>query len=76
MLPTVQAAVSRDRKLRLHYRKPRGEQPVRVVDPLGLVAKGSIWYLVADTRNGLRTFRVSRIEAATILHKACQPDQP
>ena len=72
MLPTVQDAVSRDRKLRIQYRKPTGEQSVRVVDPLGMVAKGSTWYLVADTSNGLRTFRVSRIEAAKVLEKACK----
>jgi len=72
MLPIVQEAVARDRKLRITYRKPRAERSVRVVDPLGLVAKGSTWYLVADTSNGLRTFRVSRIEAAFILDKACK----
>jgi predicted DNA-binding transcriptional regulator YafY len=37
------------------------------VDPLGLVAKGSVWYLVASTPDGVRTFRVSRIEAATLI---------
>jgi len=37
------------------------------VDPLGLVAKGTTWYLVADTADGLRTFRVSRIEQARLL---------
>lgn len=72
MLPSVQEAVSRDRKLRIQYRKPREERSVRVVDPLGLVAKGSTWYLVADTARGLRTFRVSRIEAAKILEKPCK----
>ncbi len=71
MLPVVQDAVTRDRKLRITYRKPRGEQSVRVVDPLGLVAKGSTWYLVAQTSAGLRTFRVSRIQAANALEKAC-----
>ncbi len=71
LLPVVQEAVSRDRKLRIQYQKPRGEQSVRVVDPLGLVAKGSAWYLVAQTSAGLRTFRVSRIEAAKVLEKAC-----
>jgi len=71
MLPVVQDAVTRDRKLRITYRKPRGEQSVRVVDPLGLVAKGSTWYLVAQTSAGLRTFRVSRIQAAKALEKAC-----
>jgi predicted DNA-binding transcriptional regulator YafY len=72
MLPVVQEAVSRDRKLRITYRKPQGEQSVRLVDPLGLVAKGSTWYLVAKTSAGLRTFRVSRIEAAKVLEKACE----
>ena len=72
LLPVVQEAVSRDRKLRIDYRKAGGERSVRVVDPLGLVAKGSTWYLVAQTAKGLRTFRVSRIEAAKVLDKACK----
>ena len=47
---------------------------MRIVDPLGLVAKGLTWYLVAQTANGLRTFRVSRIEDARILDVLC--DRP
>jgi predicted DNA-binding transcriptional regulator YafY len=43
----------------------------RIVHPLGLVAKGSAWYLVANTVDGFRTFRISRIEQATILEDAC-----
>jgi predicted DNA-binding transcriptional regulator YafY len=43
----------------------------RIVHPLGLVAKGSAWYLVANTADGFRTFRISRIECATILTEAC-----
>jgi len=31
------------------------------VHPLGLAAKGHVWYLVADTEAGLRTFRVDRV---------------
>ena len=71
-LPVVQEAVSRDRKLRIAYRKAGGERSLRVVDPLGLVAKGSTWYLVAQTSRGLRTFRVSRIQEAKVLDKACE----
>jgi len=37
------------------------------VDPLGLVAKGSTWYLVAHTAHGFRTYRVSRMEEAEVL---------
>jgi predicted DNA-binding transcriptional regulator YafY len=39
----------------------------RTIHPLGLVAKGTTWYLVANTPRGLRTYRVSRIEEAAIL---------
>ncbi len=72
MLPIVQEAVSRDRKMTMTYCKPNGERSQRTVDPLGLVAKGSAWYLVANTSAGMRTFRVSRIERATPLNKPCR----
>jgi predicted DNA-binding transcriptional regulator YafY len=34
------------------------------VHPLGLVAKAGVWYLVAGTDAGRRTFRVSRVRSA------------
>jgi predicted DNA-binding transcriptional regulator YafY len=71
-LPAVQDAVSRDRKLFIEYRKPNGQRSERTVDPLGLVAKGMSWYLVANTAEGFRTFRVSRIEKATLLEMAVE----
>ncbi len=67
MLPIVQEAVAHDRKLKIRYRKAGTQVEERVVDPLGLVAKGSTWYLVANTPKGLRTFRVSRMEEARLL---------
>jgi len=69
MLPIVQDAVARDRKLVLVYRRADNERTERTVDPLGLVAKGAIWYLVARTSEGFRTFRVSRIEDARVLDR-------
>lgn len=72
MLPIVQDAVSRDRKLAIVYCKTNGERSERTVDPLGLVAKGSAWYLVANTAAGMRTFRVSRMERATPLNQPCK----
>lgn len=75
MLPTVQHAVARDRKLKIRYRKREENGPnvvERIVDPLGLVAKGSSWYLVANTSRGFRTYRVSRIENVTLLDKPCE----
>jgi predicted DNA-binding transcriptional regulator YafY len=67
MLPVVQDAVSRDRRLDITYWRRGGECVERTIDPLGLVAKGSAWYLVARTSEGFRTYRVSRIEKATLL---------
>jgi predicted DNA-binding transcriptional regulator YafY len=61
-LPAVQDAVWRDRKLTFRYKDSD-----RRVDPLGLVAKGTNWYLVAGTDKGIRTFRVSRIENPQVL---------
>lgn len=82
MLPIVQEAVTRDRKLKIRYssRRIRFEHAggdsenvtERIVDPLGLVAKGSTWYLVANTARGFRTFRVSRIQNALLLDDACE----
>jgi predicted DNA-binding transcriptional regulator YafY len=72
MLPIVQEAVSRDRKLAIEYKPAGRERAKRIVDPLGLVAKGSAWYLVANTPAGFRTYRVSRIEEAKVLEQPSQ----
>jgi predicted DNA-binding transcriptional regulator YafY len=71
LLPVVQDAVARDRKLAIRYRKAEREEVDRTVDPLGLVAKGATWYLFAGTPRGTRTYRVSRILEARILDEAC-----
>ncbi len=71
MLPAVQDAVARDRKLAMRYLRAGRERVERTVDPLGLVAKGGVWYLVAGTPGGFRTYRVSRIEEATPLEQPC-----
>ena len=66
-LPIVQDAVSRDRTLMIGYRQSGRERVERTIHPLGLVAKGTTWYLVANTPKGFRTYRVSRIEEAIVL---------
>ena len=71
-LPLVQEAVWRDRKLQLTYQRGGGCDPVeRLVDPLGLVAKGSIWYLVAGVDGDIRTYRVSRFASALVSDLPC-----
>jgi predicted DNA-binding transcriptional regulator YafY len=71
-LPVVQDAVSRERKMDIGYRKSNRQVSERRIEPLGLVAKGTTWYLVANTKEGFRTFRVSRIEKAAVLDEAVQ----
>ncbi|HEX3435457.1 MAG TPA: SpoIIE family protein phosphatase [Pseudacidobacterium sp.] len=70
MLSIVQDAVSRDRKLNFWYWRAGRERVERTVDPLGLVAKGSTWYLFAQTDHGFRTYRVSRMEEAKLLDES------
>jgi predicted DNA-binding transcriptional regulator YafY len=67
MLSAVQEAVARDRRLSFEYTRADGESGPRVVDPLGLVVKGMTWYLVARTPRGMRTYRVPRMRAVTVL---------
>jgi predicted DNA-binding transcriptional regulator YafY len=67
MLSIVQDAVARERQLAFDYVRADGERSARTVDPLGLVAKGQSWYLVARGATGMRTFRVSRMTGATVL---------
>jgi predicted DNA-binding transcriptional regulator YafY len=38
----------------------------RTVHPLGLVIKNDVWYLVAETDAGQRTFRVGRVRSAVL----------
>jgi predicted DNA-binding transcriptional regulator YafY len=64
LVDELQAAVVRRRKVRLDYAGRRGERSQRVIDPWGLVVKDDVWYLMAGTEKGRRTFRVDRIVAA------------
>jgi len=69
LVDVLQAAVVRRRRVLLAYagRQRRGEAPSRrLVDPWGLVDKDGVWYLVAGTEAGQRTFRVDRVVAAEV----------
>ncbi|MER5780383.1 WYL domain-containing protein [Streptomyces mobaraensis] len=59
-LAAVADAVWRQRALRVHYRRWKGEVH-RELHPLGLVLKGGVWYLVARAEADIRTYRVSRV---------------
>ena len=63
LLP-IQEAIWQERTLRLTYQRGDGATVERLVDPLGLVAKGGVWYLVASVEGELRSYRVSRVLGA------------
>jgi len=60
-LEALQRAVIEGEQLQLGYVARDRSTSSRVVHPLGLAAKGQVWYLVADTEAGLRTFRIDRV---------------
>jgi predicted DNA-binding transcriptional regulator YafY len=64
-LAALRRAVWDDRRVRLRYRDRERKTTERTVDPLGLVAKAGIWYLVARAGEEYRTFRAERIQGVT-----------
>lgn len=70
-LSTLQEAVFQERRLHLTYQRNDETVVERLVDPLGLVAKGSVWYLVAAVEGEVRTYRVSRVQAARVTAERC-----
>ena len=73
-LEALQQATLEGEQVRIGYSGRRdgggGNSSTRVVSPLGLVTKASVWYLVADTASGIRTFRLSRV---TSVERTGQP---
>ncbi len=67
LLPTLHDAIWQGRKLRFTYLRGDGGAVERVADPLGLVAKGRLWYLIALVDGDIRTYRVGRLQVATAL---------
>jgi predicted DNA-binding transcriptional regulator YafY len=79
-LRTLAEALRQHRRVQLGYRRGGSGAPsTRAVDPLGLVNKAGIWYLVAsearhfpDATDRAAVFRAGRITAARVLPEACR----
>lgn len=68
-LPILQDALWLERLVQIKYeRGEHGELVQRVIAPFGLVAKGSVWYLVGSVDGYVRSYRVSRIAEAEVLN--------
>jgi predicted DNA-binding transcriptional regulator YafY len=70
-LHRLQEAIWQERRVRMLYARGECETVERLADPLGLVAKGSVWYLVAAVEGEARSYRVSRIEGVEVLDEPC-----
>jgi predicted DNA-binding transcriptional regulator YafY len=64
-LGLIRQAVVDGRQVVLGYAGRARPPSSRTVSPLGLVTKSGVWYLVAGTDVGVRTFRVGRVTAVT-----------
>jgi predicted DNA-binding transcriptional regulator YafY len=69
-LKRVARAVWNDRRLEISYHRPDGHAVWRTLDPIGLVHKTGVWYLVAMHDGATRVYRVDRILAAQELDVA------
>jgi predicted DNA-binding transcriptional regulator YafY len=68
-LGLLQQAIWEERKIRIVYEKANKDSSERIIEPLGLVAKGRTWYLVAESNTDLKNFRVSRIKSVELTHE-------
>ncbi len=65
-LPIIQEGIWQNRRVRLVYRRGDGRWVKRLMEPYGLAAKTSIWYVVGRVNKGMQVYRVSRIQEATL----------
>ena len=67
LLDTLREAVWNDRRISVAYTNREGSSTRRTLDPLGLVTKVGVWYLIARDGDTVKTFRVQRIARARVL---------
>jgi predicted DNA-binding transcriptional regulator YafY len=73
-LETLKAAVFEDDRVQVRYERGDGEVVERILEPYSLVAKSSVWYVIARRADELRTYRVSRFMAVERLHERFDRD--
>jgi len=73
-LSLLHCAVFEERCLHIKYERHDGEISEREIEPYGLVAKGSTWYLVGKREGTFRTYRVSRLHDVVLLDEVFQRD--
>lgn len=66
ILSVLQNAIWNSKSLKILYRKINETKEVEL-NPLGLVCKRSIWYLVATNNEIIKTYKVTSIESALLM---------
>ncbi len=65
----LQRAVYEDYLIDVDYERYDGQMVRRVLEPYSLVAKSSVWYLVAVHAGARRTYRVQRLRRVEVLEQ-------
>lgn len=65
-LETLRRAVVRRVQVEVRYARPGRAVEDRTLHPHGLVVKRGVWYLVATSERGLRTYRVDRVQGVQL----------
>jgi predicted DNA-binding transcriptional regulator YafY len=73
-LNDLKQAVFEEKVIEITYLKHNGDVVEYRIAPYGLVAKGSVWYLVAAHQDEYRSYRVSRIRMMRVLPETFQRD--
>jgi proteasome accessory factor C len=77
-LATIRSALAMHRKVRTRYRSgAKPESSERVIAPYSLAFANGMWYVVAycDRSEGIRVFRMDRVESAERLAETFDPPQ-
>jgi predicted DNA-binding transcriptional regulator YafY len=77
VLLTLGAAAHDRREVQITYRARDGRTTARTVNPYGVVFQSGRWYLAGwdHLRRAVRTFRLDRVQAATVSDRAFQPPE-
>ncbi len=65
-LDIVQDAVYNNRIIEIDYQRHDGSYLTRTVQAYGLVAKASVWYLIATHDEQFRSYRISRVKRVNV----------
>ncbi len=72
-LSLIADAVWSERRIAMRYERPWGQIVSRTVEPLGLVLKAGVWYVAAQVRSDVRSYRVASVLDARSLESFIRP---